>query len=113
MKYYLMNPVLEEIEKSVIALYESDRLSDKQAVLVLNVIRNSMEQYNSKNLEQPVCRCGKCLKKLDNNTVTYSLEKEMNKITGGMWWSEELDCETAFDTLCPECYDSILKKYLK
>lgn len=112
MKYYLINPVLEEIEKSVIALLESKKLSDKQAVLVLNIIRKSMEQYNLENLKRSICRCGKCLKVLENNLPTYSLE-EMNRITGGMWWSEELESETAFDTLCQECYDSLLQKYFR
>lgn len=109
--YYLVNPVLREIEKKVIALYEAKELSQKQTILILNTIKDGMEQYNLKHSGQSVQRCGKCLKILKNNTAAYSLEEEINKITGGGWWSEELDNEAAFDVLCQECRDLIIQKY--
>lgn len=111
MKYYLINPVLEEIEKEIIALYETEKLSREQALRVLNIVKNSMEQYNSKYSRQFVRRCGKCLKVLEDAEPIYSLEKEINKIAGGTWWEENLDYDIVCDTLCQRCYESILQKY--
>ncbi len=111
MKYYLAVPILEEIERKVIGLCEEEKLSTEQAVLILNIVRSSVGQYNSKNLHQSICRCGKCLKILEQDMKKYSLEKEINSRTGGLWWSEELDCEVAFDTVCEDCYGLIIQKY--
>ena len=111
MKYYLIETVLEEIEKEVIGLYEEEKLSVEQAILILNIVRGSMEQYNSKNSRQPICRCGRCLKVLEPDMRMFSLEEEINRRTGGSWWSEELDHEVAFDTLCQECCELMMQKY--
>lgn len=111
MKYYLAVPVMEEIEREVISLYEEKKLSAEQAILILNIVRSSIERYNSKNLHQPVCHCGKCLKRLESGMNKYSLEKEIQRMTGGLWWSEELEHEVAFDTVCDECYKLIIQKY--
>lgn len=113
MRYYLINPVLEEIEKGVVNLYELKKLSKEQTVLILNIIRSSMEQYNSEKSDQSMCRCGKCLKVLDSDEPIYSLEEGINKITNGSWWSEEIDQEVAYDMLCQECYKLMMQKYFQ
>lgn len=112
MRYYLVNPVLKEIEERVIDLYEQKKLSHEQAIMVLSIIRESMEQYNLENTRQSANRCGKCLKVLEPDMPVYFLEPEINEITGGTWWNDEIEQEIAFDGLCRECCDLMIRKYL-
>lgn len=111
MRHYLVNPVLQEIENKVIGLYEHKKLSREQAVLILNCVSDSMEQYNLEHGKQSVWRCGRCLKMLESDREVYSLEKEVNQIFGGGWWSDEIELEMAFDGVCRECCDLMMQKY--
>lgn len=111
MRYYLANPVLKEMEEKVIDLYVQKKLSREQAVLVLNCMRDSMEQYNSEHAEQSIRRCGRCLKTMDAEMEVCYLGQEIDIMTGESWWSDEIDQEMVFDGLCRECYDLIMKKY--
>lgn len=113
MRYYLADPVLKDMEERVVDLYEQRKLSREQAVMVINNMRDSMEKYNSEHAGQAVRRCGRCLKTLNAEMEICYLEQEINAVTGGSWWSDEIDKEITFDGLCRECCDLMMQKYFE
>lgn len=110
MNSYLAVPVLDEIREAILGLYDKNILTDTQTVAVLNLIKEKVENFNSVQKDNSTCRCGRCLKNLAYAEM-FSLEEEVNKITKGSWWSEELEAEIAFDTICEDCRSFIIEKY--
>ena len=110
MNTYLSIPVLDEIREGILILHDRKILTDTQAVVMLNLIKEKVENYNSDQKDNNTCRCGRCLRHL-SGVETFSLEEEVNKITKGSWWSEELETEAAFDTICAGCLSFIINKY--
>lgn len=110
MSSYFAVPVLDEVQEAILDLYDKKFLTNTQTIAVLNLIREKVENYNSDQKENNTCRCGRCLRNFTYAEM-FSLEEEVNKITKGTWWSEELDAEVAFDTICGGCRDFIMDKY--
>lgn len=110
MRNYLAFPVLDNIQEAILDLYDQKILTAAQTITILNLIKEKIENYNSDQKGNNICRCGRCLKQLAG-IKTFSLEEEANKITKGSWWSEELEAEAAFDTICADCRDFIMDKY--
>ncbi|MBR1634677.1 MAG: hypothetical protein IJ682_06415 [Lachnospiraceae bacterium] len=111
MESYLVNPVLDEIKSGIVNMFDRHDINAKQAVELLVMIEDSVERFNSRNSSRLACRCGKCLKSFSIDEKMYSLKEEIEKLTGGFWWSEELDKSVAFDTVCKSCLDNIEHKY--
>lgn len=111
MSSYMAMPVLDGVQEGIFEMYDEGILTREQTIKVLNLIRDKLESYNTNNNRTTSCRCGRCLKVIDTKE-RYSLENEINKITGGSWWNEEIDKEVISDGICYECCQLIVKKYI-
>lgn len=110
MRYYLKIPVIDELQDAILDLYDRKELTSKQAITILNLIREKVEGYNSEHQEQNICRCGRCFKDLSTEKQ-YSLEHEVKRLSGDSWWDEDLDKEFAFDSICGDCLDFVRGSY--
>ena len=112
MKNYMIVPVIAGIKRDIADMFDQGNLSQEQSIQILRLIDKNLESFNADHAIDSEPRCGRCLRIMEDED-TFSLENEVNKITGGSWWSEELESEVFTDLVCSDCKNLLLKKYLK
>ena len=105
------DPVFGEIKKGVLNMFDSGKLSNEQTISIINLMNDCINNFYLKQENKTPLRCGQCLRKLGTDEKIYSLKNEIDKLTAGSWWSDDLDSEVAFDTVCENCCKKIINKY--
>lgn len=106
---------MNSVTEVVIEMFDNKELSRAAALKLFTALKNGVNWCDGNEYEAVEsiidCRCGKCLKKIEENQRLYDIFKCSMFVTGNPWdIMDNYEGDYGGWHFCKECFDEIIKE---